>query len=298
MIERQPAGVERVGVVGAGTMGAGVTQSLAEHGFHAVTCDPVPGALDGARKRVDDGVRLRALLSKDKSPAPAAGIHARISWTTELTDLSDVGFVIECAPEDAARKLEIFARLDEICPARAVFASCTSAIPITRLAAATGRADRVLGLHFMNPVPMKDTVEVIKAVHTSADTLEVAMNLLSGLGKRGIVVRDAAGFVSNRVLMLTVNEAAFVVQEGTADAEAVDEVFRRCLGHPMGPLETADLIGLDVVLDSLKVLYDHYLDPKFRPCPLLTQLVHAGHHGRKTGKGFLTYPSGRAVQAG
>jgi 3-hydroxybutyryl-CoA dehydrogenase len=295
MTSRQLSGVERVGVVGAGTIGAGVTQSLAEHGLYAVTCDPVPGALDGARKRVEDGVRLRALLSKGESPVPAAEIQARISWTTELADLSEADFVIECAPEDAARKLEIFSRLDEICADRAIFASATSAIPVTRLASATSRVDRVLGLHFMNPVPVKDTVEVIKAVHTSAATLQAALSLLSSLGKRGIVVDDAAGFVSNRVLMLTVNEAAFVVHEGTAGAEAIDEVFRRCLGHPMGPLETADLIGLDVVLDSLKVLYEHYLDPKFRPCPLLTQLVHAGHHGRKTGQGFRRYPTVRTL---
>lgn len=277
----------RCGVVGAGTMGAGVAQCLATSGHEVIVLDPSLTALDAGRSRVAEGLRLSVLLG---NAAPkTADVLGRIEWTVEWDALSAVQFVIECGPEKLPVKQDIFRMLDQVCPPETIFASNTSAIPITQLASFTDRPGNVLGMHFMNPAPLKDAVEVIRAVHTSDSTLGVAMELLVSLGKRGIVVGDAAGFVSNRVLMLSVNEAAFVLAENTASARQVDDVFRACLGHPMGPLETADLIGLDVVLDSLHVLYDHYDDTKFRPCPLLVNLVHAGHFGRKSGRGFHPY---------
>ncbi|MGH3852155.1 MAG: 3-hydroxyacyl-CoA dehydrogenase family protein [Pseudonocardiaceae bacterium] len=282
--------VHRVAVIGLGTMGAGVAQALAEH-VSVRGYDPVPGALRRAEQQITNDLRLRRLLSKDRAVEPEV-MWARMSLSAELGVVADADFVIECGPEKVDVKSDLFRRLDEVVGAHAVFASNTSAIPITRLASHTGRPDRVLGMHFMNPVAMKRTVEVIRAVHTSEETVDTALRLLSVIGKRGVVVGDAPGFVSNRVLMPAVNEAAFLLLEGTAEAATVDQIFRECLGHPMGPLETADLIGLDVVLDSLEVLYEHYRDPKFRPCPLLTKLVYAGHYGRKSGKGFHVYGSG------
>jgi 3-hydroxybutyryl-CoA dehydrogenase len=279
--------METVGVIGAGTMGAGVAQCLAEAGFRVVVHDPVPGALDRGRDRLATGLRARALLRK--STVDHEVIRSSIEWTARPEPLAEAGFVIECGPERVAVKQEIVGTIGAVCAADTVVASNTSAIPITRIAGWISHPGRVLGMHFMNPVSLKDTVEVIRAVHTTEAVLGTALALLDKMGKRGVVVSDAPGFVSNRVLMLTVNEAAFLVHEGVADPSGVDEVFRRCFGHPMGPLATADLIGLDIIVDSLDVLYEHYRDPKFRPCPLLARLVYAGHHGRKTGKGFHTY---------
>lgn len=283
---------ETTAVIGAGTMGTGVAQCLAEAGYRVVVHDPVPGALDAARARLDAGLRTRALLRGRTGGAAPAAVRAAIEWTAATEPLAGVGFVIECGPERLDVKRAILGVVDAVCAPETVVASNTSAIPITRIASWTAHPERVLGMHFMNPAPVKDTVEVIRAEHTTDAVLDAALTLLARLGKRGVVVRDAPGFVSNRVLMPTVNEAAFLVHEGVADAAAVDEVFQRCLGHPMGPLATADLIGLDVVLDSLDVLHEHYRDPKFRPCPLLSRLVHAGYHGRKTGRGFHTYRRG------
>ncbi len=196
-------------------------------------------------------------------------------------------------PEKWEIKRDLYPRLDAVCPERAVFAVNTSCISITRVAGLTGRPDRVLGMHFMNPVPLKPMVEAIRAFHTSDETLETARQLLRQMGKDCIVVGDLPGFVSNRILMLTVNEAVFVLQDGVATAEQVDQLFKTCFGHKMGPLETADLIGLDTILYSIEVLYDSYNDSKFRPSPLLKKMVDAGLLGRKSGKGFYDYGIGR-----
>jgi 3-hydroxybutyryl-CoA dehydrogenase len=179
--------------------------------------------------------------------------------------------------------------LDRVCPPRAVFAANTSCISITRIGGWTGRADRVLGMHFMNPVPLKPVVETVRGHHTSQETLDTAAALLAGMGKEAIVVNDFPGFVSNRVLMLTINEAAWEVQDGVASPEDIDRIFVTCFGHKMGPLATGDLIGLDTIVLSLEVLLDSYGDPKFRPCPLLRKMVDAGLHGRKTERGFFDY---------
>jgi len=179
--------------------------------------------------------------------------------------------------------------MEENCPPRTIFSSNTSAIPITRLAQVTKRPSQVIGTHFMNPVPLKPVVEVIRGFHTSNETIQATLDLLASMGKEGVLVNDSPGFVSNRVLMLTVNEAIFLLQDQVATAEDIDHIFRSCFGHKMGPLETADLIGLDTILYSLEVLYENFNDPKFRPSPLLRKLVAAGLHGRKSGRGFYSY---------
>lgn len=276
-------------VVGAGTMGVGVAQCLAQAGHRVVVVDPDPAALARAPQSLRDGLRLHRLLRKGDPD----GAESRIEWISDTTALADAEFVVECAPERSAVKDEVFRTLGGICPADAVIASCTSAIPVAWLAARTPHPERVLGMHFMNPAPLKDTVEVVRGPRTGERALDRAADLLAGMGKRGIVVRDAPGFVSNRVLMLTVNEAATVVHEGTADAADVDDIFQTCFDHRMGPLRTADLIGLDTVLDSLVVLLEHTGDARFTPSPLLVDLVAAGHVGRKAGRGFHAY-AGRA----
>jgi 3-hydroxyacyl-CoA dehydrogenase len=215
---------------------------------------------------------------------------ARRDWQ----ELGQSDFVVECAPERTQLKRETFRLLDENCPPGAVFASCTSAIPIEDLASCTGRPEQVLGMHFMNPAPLKPVVEVIRTARTSDASLTMAMDLLADMGKKGIVVRDAPGFVTNRVLMSTINEAAAVVQLGTADAGTVDEIFQDCFGHAMGPLRTADLIGLDTIVDSLRVLLEFTGDSRFVPCDLLLNLVARGHLCRKSGQGFHVTGTGQS----
>ncbi|MGX8909134.1 3-hydroxyacyl-CoA dehydrogenase family protein [Streptomyces netropsis] len=290
-----------VGVVGAGTMGIGVAQCFAEAGHPVVLVDPVPEALDAGPARLRAGIRMAHLLRRRdglRAPAGAARPEDRVTWSDDLADLAPALFVVECAREKESLKEEILRRLDEVCGPETVFASCTSCIPITRLGSFTGRPDRVIGTHFMNPAPLKDAVEVIRAPRTSDHTLELTTAFLTGIGKRPLVVRDAPGFVTNRVLMLTLNEAATVLGEGTADADTVDRIFQDCFGHPMGPLRTADLIGLDTVLDSLEVLREHTGDERFRPCDLLARLVAEGRTGRKAGGGFYPYAQHQRVERG
>ena len=284
--------IKTVGVVGAGVMGTGLAQSLAETGHDVVLMDVTQEVLDRARDEIKKSLRFQAFFRKKEAgaPAPAADtVLGRIRFTTELADFSAVDFLIENATENWAIKEEIYRRIDPICPERTVFAANTSAIPITKIGSVTKRAPKVLGMHFMNPVPLKPAVEVIRAYHTSDETLDTARALLFQMGKEAIVVNDSPGFVSNRVLMLTVNEAIFLVHEGVATAEQIDHLFKSCFGHKMGPLETGDLIGLDTILYSLEVLYEELEDSKFRACPLLKKMVHAGLHGRKSGKGFYDY---------
>ncbi|MCP3805307.1 3-hydroxyacyl-CoA dehydrogenase family protein [Allokutzneria sp. A3M-2-11 16] len=276
--------MSRVGVIGAGVMGTGMTQSLVEHGHDVVLVDRTDEALERALAEAENYRRFGSLLGR-----VAPEIEGKVTSGTDFELLSDVDFVIENVTEDWAVKQEVYRTLDQVCPPRCAFAANTSAIPITRIAGATSRPDRVLGMHFMNPVPMKRSVEVIKGWHTSEETITEAMELLSSFGKEGILVKDSPGFVSNRVLMLTVNEAVYLVHDGVASAEDVDKLFRSCFGHPMGPLETADLIGLDTILLSVEVLHESFADSKYRPCPLLKQMVDAGLHGRKSGQGFYTY---------
>jgi 3-hydroxybutyryl-CoA dehydrogenase len=279
--------VTAVGVIGAGVMGTGVAQALAQTGHRVILVDLSTEILDKALAQIERAARLSPLLG---GPAvDVAEVLGAITTDTDLGSLAAADFVIENITENWERKRELYPALDESCKPQAIFVANTSAIPITKMAAATGRASQVIGVHFMNPVPMKTVVELIPGYHTSGETIRDTRELLAAMGKTAIQVKDSCGFVSNRVLMLTVNEAAYLVYEGVAPAAAVDEIFRGCFGHPMGPLQTADLIGVDTILYSMEVLYENYSDSKYRPCPLLRQMTDAGLCGRKTGKGFYTY---------
>ena len=281
--------VKVVGVVGAGVMGVGVAQDLAQTGHRAILLDVSREILDRARAEIARNVRFHGMLSKTKGGPPAAEVLERITFTTDYAPFAEADFVIENATEKVAIKETIYPRLDEVCPPHACFAANTSCISITRIGAWTRRPEQVLGMHFMNPVPLKPVVETIRGHYTTQRTIDTALGMLKRMGKEGIVVNDFPGFVSNRVLMLTINEAAWEVMDGVASAADVDRIFVTCFGHKMGPLATGDLIGLDTILYSLEVLYDSYADPKFRPCPLLRKMVDAGLHGRKTGRGFFDY---------
>ncbi|WP_305787965.1 3-hydroxyacyl-CoA dehydrogenase family protein [Symbioplanes lichenis] len=279
----------RIGVVGAGTMGVGVAQCAYQAGHAVVVTDTDPAALDGAPARLRDGIRLSRVLGRTEL-APAGGALVPVTWSGDPAALARAEFVIECVTERIAVKQEVLGVLDRFCAPETVFASCTSGIPVGRLGSFTGRPDRVLGTHFMNPAPLKDTVEVVRGARTGDDTMRRALDLLTGMGKRAVVVNDGPGFVSNRILMLTINEAATVVRQDTADASTVDAVFTQCFGHPLGPLATADLIGVDTVVDTLDMLREHTGDDRFIPSALLVDLVEAGRLGRKTGHGFHRYP--------
>ncbi len=280
-----------IGVVGAGTIGRGVAQSFAEHGFSVVLVDIDAAVLTSATSSMRQLIRLQSLFvgSEERTGIDVEASLARIKTSTDVADLALVDFVIENVTEDWDIKRAVYQDIDRITRPEVVLAANTSAIPITRVAAVTGRPDRVLGLHFMNPVPMMHMVEVMRGVHTSQKTLDLAAGLLRALGKEGVVVGDFPGFITNRVLMLTINEAIFSVQDGVASACDIDRIFKGCFGHKMGPLETGDLIGLDTILNSITVLYEGYRDSKYRPAPLLQQMVDAGHLGRKTGRGFYDY---------
>jgi 3-hydroxybutyryl-CoA dehydrogenase len=278
-----------IGVIGAGVMGSGVAQDFAQHGFRVLLLDCTKEILARARQDIHTGLRFQRLFKRSNTQEDQEEILQRITFTTDYEVLSTADFVIENVTEKWAVKQEVYQRLDALCPPKTVLAANTSAISITRLASVTRRAPRVLGMHFMNPVPLKPIVEVIRGYHTAAETLEEAGHLLARIGKQCIVVNDSPGFVSNRVLMLTINEAIFLLQEGVASAEDIDAIFKTCFEHKMGPLETADLIGLDTILFSLEVLYESFGDSKYRPCPLLRKMVEAGLYGRKSGKGFYAY---------
>ncbi|WP_164018760.1 3-hydroxyacyl-CoA dehydrogenase family protein [Pyxidicoccus trucidator] len=278
-----------LGVVGAGVMGTGIAQSAARAGLPVVLVDTGPQVLERSRRRMLDDLRLERMLHGGTG-APPAETLARITFTPKLDDIQRATFVVESIIERVADKERLFRELDACCPPEVCFASNTSAIPISRLAAATRREPRVLGMHFMNPVPLKPTVEMVRAARTHEDTLAAARDLLRRLGMDSVEVGDGPGFVNNRVLMLSINEAVALVAEGVAPPANVDRVFTACLGHKMGPLATADLIGLDNVLDTLLVL-EEFAGPKYHPHPHLADMVGRGLHGRKSGEGFFTYPN-------
>lgn len=285
---------EIVGVIGSGVMGVGVAQNLAQTQHQVILVDVSDQILAKAKADLRNNLRLARMLSKSaaQGSVPPGGVDeilSRITFTTDYAVLKDADFVVENVTEKWEVKQPVYAQLDAVCPERCVFAADTSCFPITRLGAATQRPDRVIGMHFMNPVPQKPLVEVIRGYHTSEATIETAKAFLASLGKDCIVVNDAPGFVSNRVLMLTINEAAYLVHEQVSTPQDIDRLFRECFGHKMGPLETADLIGLDTILYSIEVLYESFNDSKYRPCPLLKRMVDAGLLGRKSGQGFHSY---------
>lgn len=281
--------IQTVGVVGAGVMGIGVAQNLAQTGHKVILVDISENILDKAKHEIKNNIRFQGFFKKSESQETPDGIIEKIEFSTNHKILEDADFVVENVTEKWDIKKDIYPLLDSICSPDCVFAANTSAIPITRIASVTKRADKVLGIHFMNPVPMKPMVEMIRGYHTSEATIETAKKMLAQMGKECIVVNDSPGFVSNRVLMLTINEAIFLLQDQVAIAEDVDKIFKGCFGHKMGPLETADLIGLDTILFSIEVLYENFNDSKYRPCTLLKKMVDAGLHGRKSGKGFYVY---------
>jgi 3-hydroxybutyryl-CoA dehydrogenase len=280
----------QIGVIGAGNIGIGVVTDLVLHGIGAVVVDTSERVLKRAQTEILNNIRFSRLLSKMLPRITRDAALERMLLTTDLDDVAGCDFIIENVTEDWETKKRLYEQLEEVVPPGVCFGANTSCISITQIASATQRATDVVGLHFMNPVHLKPTVEVIRGFHTSQQAIDTLLQLFSILGKEAILVEDLPGFVSNRISHLFMNEAAFVLQDGVATAENIDLIFKKCFGHKMGPLETADLIGLDTVMRSLDVLYESFHDPKYRCCPLLRKLVHAGHVGRKSGQGFYVYP--------
>jgi 3-hydroxybutyryl-CoA dehydrogenase len=278
-----------IGVVGAGQMGHGIAHVMLRAGYNVLLLDTSENFVEAGARRIVKGlardVEKERLTEEQRQQAVT-----RLKATTEVADLAAADFIIEAVTEKIDIKAGVFRSLEPHCRPETIFASNTSSISITRLAASTGRPGRFVGLHFFNPVPVMKLVEVVPGLQTAPETVEQAMALATSAGKTPVRVNDFPGFVSNRVLMPMINEAVFCLMEGVADAAGVDNVMKLGMNHPMGPLELADLIGLDVCLDILKVLYESLREPKYRPCPLLEKMVAAGWLGCKTGRGFYTYP--------
>jgi 3-hydroxybutyryl-CoA dehydrogenase len=280
--------IKTVGVLGAGTMGNGIAHVFARSGYRVILRDVEPRFLDRALETI--GKNLDREIKKGKvAEADRAVILGRLQPVTDIAELAQADFAVEAVPESLELKARVLREADAALRPSVILASNTSSISITQLAALTSRPDRFLGMHFMNPVPMMPLVEVIRGLATSDETFATTMALCERLEKKPVAVNDAPGFVSNRVLMPMINEAMFAVMEGVATPEAVDAVMKLGMSHPMGPLELADFVGLDVCLDVLDVLYEGFGDPKFRACPLLRKMVAAGWLGRKSGRGFYKY---------
>ncbi len=280
--------IERVGVMGAGTMGNGIAHVFARSGYRVTLCDVEQRFLDRGLETI--GKNLDRELAKGKiAAADKVAALKRIVPALDRAQLATCDFVIEAATEKFEIKAEIFRNLDQICSPEVILATNTSSISITRLAAVTRRPAKIIGMHFFNPVPVMKLAEIVRGLATSQETFATVRDLALQLDKTPIEVNDAPGFVSNRVLMPLLNEAMYAVMEGVATPEAVDEVFKLGMAHPMGPLTLADFIGLDVCLDIMRVLQDGLGDPKYRPCPLLIKMVDAGWLGKKSGRGFYKY---------
>jgi 3-hydroxybutyryl-CoA dehydrogenase len=282
--------IKRVAVIGSGTMGNGIAQVFAKTGYDVDLIDIEQEFLDRALATINSS--LERLIKKERITEDDRKITmARIHPSTDLNVAKDAQLIVEAITENLQAKLDIFTQLDTICSDDIIFASNTSSLPITKLAAATKRPTQVIGMHFMNPVPVSKLIELIRGIATSDETYDVIEELSRELGKTPVRVNDFPGFVANRILMPMINEAVYAHMEGVASIEAIDEVMKLGMAHPMGPLRLADFIGLDVCLSILEVLHDGLGDPKYHPCPLLRKLVEAGYLGEKTGRGFYVYDS-------
>jgi 3-hydroxybutyryl-CoA dehydrogenase len=280
--------MERIGVIGAGTMGNGIAHVFAQYGYNVTLVDIEQEFLDRALATIKTNLVRQAkkgIIASNEIET----ILGRISSSIELKAVANCELVIEAATEEATLKNKIFAELDTLCPPGAILASNTSSISITEIAAATTRPEKVIGMHFFNPVPVMTLVEVIRGLVTDEETFVTVIKLSKALGKTPVGVNDAPGFVSNRVLMPMINEAIYCLMEGVAEKEAIDNVMKLGMNHPMGPLALADFIGLDVCLHIMEVLHREFGDDKYRPCPLLRKMVAAGRLGKKTGQGFYSY---------